>query len=275
MTNPDLIHFNSYLNYTHTTQIGFFKLRLRFFFGPNDSADFYLDIDVNDQVKNLYHNLKANHSLFPIYQLICDLVNNKTISDIIHLNHNKISQMVIDPENYAAYLKSNPNSNWALIHLNLVLKKYLGEFTLSTLSRSNLLCRCFGVDTDQLDSLIDPKDEALYDHINEKLRIGLACMSCLGDFQNYLIHHPKLKRRWLGKTKAYWILEINQIIEDYLTFGHFDLADQLEIQAMNFLNIYLKTNMQQEKLDRLTSELPLLIKQKTTFSWQLHFSDNV
>ncbi len=210
-----------------------------------------LDFNLNDRITAL--TFKSNDSELNI--LSQSIVHNLTDKNITEaLNYAEVS-----------------GAQQYLLHtLKSSIQNYVGETKAQGKTLEYALCLCHQKSEIEVQSLIVSKTSNPLKLVQDKLKCTLGCGQCKVAIIEMIDESKLYRHKFLGKTRAEWVLLIDQLVKGFAARDEYMLTPQMiELIDVSIYRIKLKVKSDLIDKKQFVRDLTFWIRRQTDFSFSI------
>jgi len=215
------------------------------------SFEWGLDFNLNDRITALtFHS--NDSELKTLAQSMASQLVNKNITEV--LNFTAV------PENF----------QYLLYTLKSSIQNYVGETKAHAKVLERAICLCHQKSESEVECLILSKTNNPLKLVQDKLKCTLGCGQCKHAIISMIDETKLYRHKFLGKTRAEWVLLIDQLVKGFAARDEYMLTPQM-IELIDVSIYRIKIKLKSDLVDRkqFARDLTFWIRRQTDFSFSI------
>lgn len=202
----------------------------------------YLDIDKYDSIKEFSYHLKNLDYWLPFFSMVSEEVQGLSLDEAKELSLTDLSCYEGDEEDFPFY-------PLPIYCLHKAIDEYKGNVVSHSI-REDLICRCFGVSKNKIETLLRQNLKYGIREISEKTQATTGCSSCLEDvediiFENQLSHVGEIVSSYGGEDA--FLEKINSTSLQFLKENSLNEFYKVEVLERINLDVRIKITPENKK----------------------------
>ena len=218
----------------------------------------FIELNKHDVIESVHYELENLDYWIPFFSIMAKDLEKNDIEEAL--------EMVFEFPEDASFFPLH------IYSLHNAIQNYKGE-EIGTVNNGHLICRCFGVSKEQIQTLIEQNLRYGLKEVTEKTKACGGCTACMEDIEDIIYDVKVEKADELLKdfgSKEQFLSKMNQMAQDFLTESSLMNFYSIEVLDRQGLNLVVEISPENKK-ESILKELKGYLFKKLDLPLDLFF----